>query len=369
MKGLVDSTLREGSQTVGVSFSLADKKRILTYLVDLGIEEIELGIATPYDRDLPELVKYSRNLAATTRIALWSPCRPENVGLAVDLQPDVLSLSIPVSSILIEKKLERDSAWVQETVCRSIAQARRGGIQYVSLGLEDATRSAADFLEQLVKTATEAGAARIRLADTVGIATPHSIAALVDSVRASFAGDIGVHLHNDFGMASGNTIAALDAGADFGDVTVLGIGERCGNARLEEVAGFLALQRGRAYETTLFNPLARLVANLANRKIDPFQPLVGPRIFHCESGLHLQGLQKDPATYEPYEPEKVGSKRQWFYGAKVGKREVAAGLEQVGIRLPQERVEPLVRWVRQVAGQRNQPLLPQEFNALLTSLL
>ena len=368
MKGLVDSTLREGGQMVGVSFTLDEKKQILSYLVDLGIEEIELGVATPYDRDLPELVQYCRNLDRNTRVALWCPCRKENIEFAITLQPDVLSLSIPASNILIRKKLERDCGWVLDTVRRSVLQAKKGGIGYVSLGLEDATRAHQEFLEQLVTTAASAGAARIRLADTVGIAMPHDIASLVRTVQSYFQGDIGVHMHNDFGMAGANSLAALDAGSDYVDVSVLGIGERSGNARLEEVAGFLALRRGRDYESTAFKPLAQLVADITGRRIDPFQPLIGERIFHCETGLHLQGLKKDTTTYEPYPPEKTGIERNWLYGAKIGKREIKECLEQIGIRLPFNQLENLVCEVRRVAGQLKRPLLQNELQSLLASI-
>jgi homocitrate synthase NifV len=368
MKGLIDSTLREGSQMVGVSFSLNEKKRILSYLVDLGIEEIELGVATPYDSDLPKLIQHCRNLDRNPRVALWCPCRKENIEFAIQLQPDVLSLSIPASEILIRKKLDRDSDWVVETVRHSVLLSKKGRIKYVSLGLEDASRAEKRFLEQIVTTAASAGAARIRLADTVGIATPHDIATLVRTVQSYFQGDIGVHMHNDFGMASGNSIAALDAGANYADVTVLGIGERSGNARLEEVAGFLSLRKGRQYKSTAFKALAHLVADITGRRIDPYQPIIGERIFHCETGLHLQGLKNDTTTYEPYPPEKTGIERNWLYGAKIGKREINECLEQIGIRLPFHQLEKLVSEVRGIACQLKRPLLQNEFHSLLASI-
>ncbi len=367
MKGLIDSTLREGSQMVGVSFSLDEKKQILSYLVDIGIEEIELGVATPYDRDLPELVQHCRNLHRNTRVALWCPCRKENIEFAAGLQPDVLSLSIPASKILIQKKLERDFGWVLDAVAHCVQQAQKGRVNYVSLGVEDATRAKEDFLKQLIHVAGSSGAARIRLADTVGIATPHSIASLVHSVRSCFQGDIGVHMHNDFGMASANSLAALEAGADYADVTVLGIGERAGNAKLEEVAGFQALRRGRLYESAAFKPLAQLVADLTGRRIDPIQPLIGENIFHCESGLHLKGLQKDTETYEPFAPEKVGTDRKLLYGKKIGKREIKDCLKPIGIRLESNQLDKLVHEVRMVASRMNRPMLYDEFNSLIIS--
>jgi homocitrate synthase NifV len=369
MKGLIDSTLREGGQMAGVSFRLAEKKRIITHLLRIGIEELEIGIATPSDPDLVELLAFCRRLAPPApRLALWSPCRTVNINFALKLQPDILALSMPASEILIKKKLGRDRDWVLGTVRRSIALARNKGLQTISLGLEDATRAAPDFLRELIMTGARAGATRIRLADTLGIATPPDISALLRTVRGYYQGEIGVHLHNDFGMATANSLTALDAGSDYADVTVLGIGERAGNARLEEVVGFLALRNGRHYQTTALKPLAALLATLTGRTISAGQPVIGERIFHCESGLHLQGLRKDPATYEPFAPEKVGAERQLLYGAKIGKRDIKDCLEPLGIRLAGKQLEKLVREVRKWTRHHQRPLPPREFHGLLAAI-
>jgi homocitrate synthase NifV len=368
MKGLIDSTLREGGQMAGVSFSLGEKKQIITHLVQIGVEELEIGIATPSDPDLVELLAFCRRLTPAPRIALWSPCRAVNINFAIKLRPDVLALSIPASEILIKKKLGRDRDWVRGTVKRSIALARNSGLKFISLGLEDATRAEPGFLRKLIMTAGRAGAARIRLADTLGIATPPDILALLRTVRGYYQGEIGVHLHNDFGMATANSLTALEAGGDYADVTVLGLGERAGNARLEEVAGFLALRNGWHYQTTALRPLAELLATLTGRTISADQPVIGARIFHCESGLHLQGLRKDPATYEPFAPEKVGAERQLLYGGKIGKRDIKDCLEPLGIRLPGRQLEKLVAEVRRWASHHQRPLGQQEFNCLLTAM-
>jgi homocitrate synthase NifV len=365
MKGLIDSTLREGGQMAGVSFSLAEKKQIINHLVAIGVEELEIGIATPSDPDLGPLLAFCRGLASPPRIALWSPCRTENINFALTLQPDVLALSIPASEILLKNKLGRDRPWVLQAVRQGIGLAKKNRLKFISLGLEDATRAEPGFLRELVLTAARAGAARIRLADTLGIATPADIIALIRAVRAYYRGEIGVHLHNDFGMATANSLTALDAGADYADITVMGLGERAGNAKLEEVVGFLALRNGWHYNTTALRPLAELLASLVGRQINATQPVIGSSIFHCESGLHLQGLRKDPTTYEPFAPEKVGGQRQLFYGAKVGKREIRDSLEPLGISLSNGKLEKLVCDVRNQAKVHNRPLGQQEFDALL----
>ncbi len=368
MKGLIDSTLREGSQMVGVSFSLEDKLAILNGLEKIGVEELEIGVATRYDRDLPELLNYCRGNHFRARLALWCRCQPEDIACAAELKPEVISLSIPGSDLHIRKKLNKSRAWVLDSVAHSIKQARKSNSSYISLGIEDATRSAPDFLEAIIAKAEAAGANRIRLADTVGVSTPLELAAKITVLKERFSIEIGVHCHNDFGMATANSLAALDAGADWADVTVYGIGERAGNARLEEVVGFLSLRNGWHYKTNNLRSFAELLAARIGQGISSTRPVIGSQIFHCESGLHLQGLRKDASTYEPFSPEKVGTERQLLMGAKIGKREIRDCLESMDIRLPCRQLKELVCEVRKRANKYKKPLMEKEFHSLIASL-
>ncbi|NTV13335.1 MAG: pyruvate carboxyltransferase [Desulfobulbaceae bacterium] len=365
MQGLIDSTLREGGQMVGVNFTLAQKLAIVTQLDRLGIEEIELGVATHLDPELPALLAGARAAAITARLALWCRCREEDIEVAAQLNPDVLALSIPVSDLHIAKKLGKDRGWLLATLSRSIKLARDRGIGFISLGLEDATRAEVSFLLEVVATAAAAGADRVRLADTVGVATPAELADLVKSVQGKFPIAIGVHCHNDFGMATANSLAALEAGADWADVTVLGLGERAGNARLEEVAGFLALRRGRPYQVSQLRELAGLVGQLTGQPISPHQPLLGERIFYCESGLHLHGLHADPLTYEPYRPEEVGAERRWLYGGKIGKSQLRRYLSEAGFQATPGKFEALLQLIRSRLSRSGLPLGKNEFQKLV----
>ncbi|MDP2003834.1 MAG: LeuA family protein [Desulfurivibrionaceae bacterium] len=365
VKGLVDSTLREGSQTVGVAFSLEQKVAIARDLVRVGVEEVEVGIASPLDRELPALVARCRGEAGVRRLGLWCRCREEDIACGLQLAPDVLSLSVPVSDLHVRVKLNLKRSAVAEMVARAVSRAR-AAVPYVSLGLEDATRAEPAFLREIVTVACESGVDRIRIADTVGVATPGSIGALVRELRSTFAVEIGVHMHNDFGMATANAIAALEAGAHWADVTVLGLGERAGNSRLEEVAGYLALQGGRPYATTLLPDLARLAADCSGRKIEAHQPVIGAGIFACETGLHLAGLAKDPRTYEPYEPILVGARRQWSYGAKVGRQGVAERLRQLGLHCQEAQLARLAEAFRGRCLDLGRPLHDREVRLLVT---
>lgn len=364
MKGLIDSTLREGEQTVGISFTLAQKTKIIAQLIQLGIEEIELGVAGVRNPELASLIHAAR-VAGAGRLALWCRCLPADIDCAIAMQPDVLSLSIPASDLHLCKKIGRDRSWAISTMNTAIRHARSSAIPFISVGFEDATRADKNFLTQLAVTAEKAGALRLRLADTVGIAGPAVIKSLVEEIRQHSALEIGVHTHNDFGMATANTIAAIEAGADWADVTVLGLGERAGNARLEEVAGYLALNcKRRIYNMQYLKNLCREVARYANSEISPRHPVVGEQIFSCESGLHLHGLLREPSTYEPFSPEMVGTERNLLFGKKVGRRALADHLAFLGLTPDTGRLDEAVASVRRLAKRIGRPLNGAELTAL-----
>jgi homocitrate synthase NifV len=354
VRGLVDSTLREGSQAVGIAFTLEQKVAIARDLVRVGIEEVEVGIASSRDTELAELVARCRKEAGVKRLSLWCRCQDDDFACALRLAPDVLSLSIPVSDLHIAVKLGLDRAAVLSLVARMVARAK-AALPYVSLGLEDATRAEPGFLREIVAVACANGAHRIRIADTVGVATPGSIAALVRELR-TFAVEIGVHMHNDFGMATANAVGALEAGAHWADVTVLGLGERAGNSRLEEVAGYLALRGARPYDTQLFRPLALLAGECAHRSIAPHHPVVGAEIFACETGLHLAGLARNPTTYEPYAPALVGAQRKLIYGGKIGRRGMIERLHQLGVQVQEAQLGRLADSFRSQCRVLGRPL-------------
>nr|MBF0222836.1 pyruvate carboxyltransferase [Desulfobulbaceae bacterium] len=361
MKGLIDSTLREGAQAIGINYSKEQKEAILVAISKLGIEEIEVGIATPLDTDLPELFKICRQKLPNTMTSLWSRCVDTDIIYAAELNPDVLSLSIPASDLHIDKKFKKSRDWALKTLANSINFAHNSGISNISVGFEDATRANISFLKELVLCAQQAGAFRIRIADTVGIATPREISTIVNTIIETTHLEVGVHTHNDFGMATANAISALETGADWADVSTLGIGERAGCARLEEVAGFLALQKGRSYLIEDLPKLSQLVSNFTKKNIDKNQPIVGSEIFFCETGLHLLGLEEDPKTYEPYQPEHVGAKRHLVYGGKVGRKNTINRLTKLTKSIPKIDIDRFFHDVRNKALTLGRPLNDTEF--------
>lgn len=356
--GIVDSTLREGGQAPGIEFNFQDKLDIICSLGKLGIDEIELGVASPSTPDLLILAREARRLVGKeSKLSLWSRCRKEDIEFAVDCSPDVLSLSMPVSDIHLKHKLGRDRAWVLATLDRSIRLALHVGFKKVSIGLEDATRADRGFLARVVAQAAAAGASRIRLADTVGIASPGMIGSLVRHVQRHCSLPIGIHAHNDFGMATANSVAALEAGANWADATVLGLGERAGNCRLEELAGYLSLIGGdKRYQPAHLPDLCELVASAAGLLVSRRHPVVGEGVFTCETGLHVHGLTASPETYEPFDPERVGRSRSLRFGGKTGKGAVRNCLASMGVLISEHEAGQLVARIRQVAGERKQSL-------------
>lgn len=376
---------------MGVNFTPAQRQEVALGLAAAGIEELELGIAGRVDADLVALIRLLRELPVrlnvgcqgagraaalaagsprSLRLALWSRCRVEDILAVKDLGLDVLSLSLPVSERLARAKLSCPAAELPELAARIIRLAKAQA-PLVSLGLEDATRAEPALLAAVTAAAVKAGVDRIRLADTVGIATPGRITALVRRVREQIGPvEIAVHTHNDFGMATANAIAALEAGADWADAALLGLGERAGMARLEEVAGYLALQGKREYDPKMIKELCRLAAGLSGRPLAPHQPVVGSGIFRCESGLHLAGLARDPAVYEPFDPALVGSRRALLYGGKIGRRAMRDQLARLRPAPPAESgLNELVERVRQRAGQLGRPLEEGELHRFLAELL
>lgn len=294
--------------------------------------------------------------------------KEKDIAYAATHRPDIISLSIPLSDIHLHDRLQKSRSWAKSIMIKSIEYARNRKMT-VSVGFEDATRCDPDFLISMAKTAAQHGATRIRIADTVGVASPGSITELIKRLKKNLNGcTIGIHAHNDFGMATANSIAAFEAGASSMDVVVLGLGERTGCARLEEVVGYLSLVRG----NTLFSPehlkpLATHVASIADRSISNTRPVIGEGIFTCETGLHLQGLQRNPKSYEPFNPERVQAKRKLLYGSKSGKNALLYRCNQISSTTIDDFSSSMVQRVRQTATKLRRPLNDEELRQLLTT--
>lgn len=360
---LIDTTLREGAQMFGTSIPENARTEIACRIADMGVEEIEIGWIG--QEGLENVVRSLRGRGATCDLSVWSPCRTVDVYRAAGLGMDTINIGLPVSDLHIAERLRTDRDGLTQMLRETVGLAHSCGIRRISIGLEDVTRADQDFALSMARMARELGAVRIRLADTLGVMTPTRIAELVRFFSAGLDMEIAIHCHNDFGMATANAITALEAGADWADVSVLGIGERSGISALEEVAGHLRLVQGYdVYDMNLVRELCDVVAGFARIPVARNRPMSGGDIFAAESGLHVDGILKNPALFEPYDPARTGATRILAVGAKAGRGAVRAMLGQVGLEGPLHCIGSLMDAIRDRARRTGRPLSQKEVQAL-----
>ena len=362
---IIDSTLREGEQCFGVYLAPAAKSDILARLAALGVDEVELGIAGR-DDFVAELAAQARGIEGGPETSVWAACREDAILAAAALDTDWLHLGLPVSAAHIRTRLGLEPAQLLAHLAHHVDLARRTGRARVSLGLEDASRADREFLVRAALAAQEAGAARVRLSDTVGVWHPFEVGEVVRELRSNLAIAVGVHCHNDFGLGTANALAGLLAGADYADASVLGLGERAGLAALEELAAYLHFRLGKPYQVSELPALCQAVAQAAGIEIPPRKPVAGAGQFACETGLHVHGLARDPALFEPYDPSRMGFSRMTALGKKSGRAAVAAKMAEMGLSPEGRDLETLVRLVRTQSEGLGRPLTDDEARRLLS---
>ncbi len=371
-----DTTLRDGEQSPGCTMHPGEKLRMAHQLETLGVDVMEAGFAIASKGDSDSIREIARSVRGP-RIASLARCKREDIEAAAKSVEPAHSARIHVflasSDLHLEAKLKLSRAQALDQVAESVARAH-GYVEDVEFSTEDGTRSDHEFLVQMITVAVQAGATTINIPDTVGYTTPAEYTALFRMVKARVPDMenviLSTHCHDDLGMAVANSLAGIEGGARQVECTINGIGERAGNAALEEIAAALMVRRDRfPYTSNIvmkeLYPTSQLLAELISFGCSPNKAVVGANSFAHESGIHQHGMLANPLTYEIMTPESVGANAtNLVLGKHSGRRVLEQRLAELGHPLTREQLDVVYHRFTELAD-RKKAIYDQDLIGLL----
>ncbi|WP_405309489.1 2-isopropylmalate synthase [Methanobrevibacter sp.] len=330
---IFDTTLRDGEQTPGVALTVDEKMQIAQKLNNLGVDKIEVGFPASSKGEI-ESAKSINSLNLDSTLVGLARSLERDIDAVIDSDLDYVHTFIGTSPLHRDYKLKMSKQAIIETAVNAVEYAKDHGLT-VEFSAEDATRTERDFLFEVFNSVVDAGADFLDVPDTVGVLTPVLTRELITDIRNNFSSPISVHFHNDFGLATANSLTAIECGANQAHVTVNGLGERTGNCSLEEFVITLKVAYGidLGLDTTRLYSLSHLVGRFTGVKMPVNKPIVGDNAFAHESGIHVHGILNNANTYEPMSPELVGHSRRIVLGKHTGANALKSKLKEYHIDL------------------------------------
>ena len=346
---IVDGTLREGEQSPGVHFTRDEKLQVARALDRIGVPLLDVGMpaVSPDER---EAIRTITQAGLGASIGVSARLNRDEVDQAVECGADEIFLICPVSPVHLRYKLGMDEGGVRRLAEDVVRYSVYHGL-VVNFIAEDACRAELPFLCGIIKDASGWGARRAFICDTVGIAEPFGMRVLIEKIRGFIPPELelGCHCHNDLGLATANTLAAIAGGATYPSVTANGIGERAGNAPLHEVvvAAENNLHREHGIDVKGLYSLSKLVEHCSGFLIPPHAPVVGLNAFRHESGIHVAGILKNSQTYTGVDPQGLGREPTFILGKHTGTQLIRNLIEQQGYQAGEEELQEILRRVKE----------------------
>ena len=343
---IFDTTLRDGEQTPGVALTVDDKIQIAQKLNNLGVDKIEVGFPASSDGEVESARKIKSMDLDSTLVGLARSLKSD-IDAVIDSDLDYIHTFIGTSPLHRDYKLKKTKDQIIDSAVSAVEYAKDHGLT-VEFSAEDATRTENDFLFDVFSAVRDAKVDFIDVPDTVGVLTPKDTRLLIGDVVNTFNIPISVHFHNDFGLATANTLTAIECGANQAHVTVNGLGERTGNCSLEELVMTLKVAYGidLGLDTTRLYSLSNLVGRLTGVKMPVNKPIVGDNAFTHESGIHVHGILNNSFTYEPMSPEMVGHSRRIVLGKHTGANSLKSKLKEYHIDLNEKQFENVLSQIK-----------------------